>query len=229
MEADSRAPSPDEDYAAGLQGYSKEDLIGILNSIDQEKFPDRYAMAKRRYLEITGDPALGGYGREDRFHTGWRRFFALILDAVFLAIAGFLILYPLSMLGSPMSFGSHILDHLLGPLYGVIAVWKFGKTLGKHICGVEVVTWPDERKAGLREAVLREAVPLALLGLTMIAWALPQDSRGIWPLISGAAGYAVGIGAFVWTILEIVTMLLDPQRRALHDKIAGTVVIKKSR
>jgi uncharacterized RDD family membrane protein YckC len=229
MEADSRSHSPDDDFEAGLQGYSKEDLISILNSIDREKFPGRYAMAQRRYLEITGDPALSGSGREDRFHTGWRRFFALILDAVFLAIAGFLILYPLSMFGHLMSFGSGILDHLLGPLYGVIAVWKFGKTLGKHICGVEVVTWPDERKAGLREALLREAFPLVLLGLTLVTWALPQDSRGIWPLISGAAAYAVGIGSFAWVILEIVTMLLDPQRRALHDKIAGTVVIKRGR
>jgi uncharacterized RDD family membrane protein YckC len=31
---------------------------------------------------------------------------------------------------------------------------------------------------------------------------------------------------FIWSILEIVTMLFDDRKRALHDKIAETVVIR---
>jgi uncharacterized RDD family membrane protein YckC len=30
----------------------------------------------------------------------------------------------------------------------------------------------------------------------------------------------------IWSILEIVTMMFDEKNRALHDKIADTVVIK---
>ena len=34
--------------------------------------------------------------------------------------------------------------------------------------------------------------------------------------------------AGIWFVLEIITMLLNKKRRALHDLIAGTVVVRTS-
>ena len=38
----------------------------------------------------------------------------------------------------------------------------------------------------------------------------------------------IGWGGLVWSLLEIATMLTNSKRRALHDLIAGTVVVRVS-
>lgn len=36
----------------------------------------------------------------------------------------------------------------------------------------------------------------------------------------------LGIGSLLWFVAEIVTSLMNQKRRAVHDFIAGTVVVK---
>jgi hypothetical protein len=35
-----------------------------------------------------------------------------------------------------------------------------------------------------------------------------------------------GFGYLAWNLIEIITMLRDPHKRAFHDKISGTVVVR---
>lgn len=69
-----------EDYAERVQKYSKEELIEVLSSIDREKFPDRFQIARRRYEEIKDDPAFARTDPLEKYQIGTRRFFAMGID-----------------------------------------------------------------------------------------------------------------------------------------------------
>jgi uncharacterized RDD family membrane protein YckC len=179
------------------------------------------------YRELANDPAFDMSDPNARYYTGWRRFFAIILDFIFLSIAGYLLMLPLHLLGLSRFFGFFDPEFLLNASYPVLAIWLYGKTLGKKLCGLEVRSWPDEGRVGLSASIMREIIPIALAVLSPLLTLLPEDNgRGVGGFISLAVGFLVVVGYLGWIILEIVTMLLDPQRRAFHDKIAGTVVVK---
>jgi uncharacterized RDD family membrane protein YckC len=170
-----------------------------------------------------GNPVLSGKDDLWKYQTGWRRFFAGILDSVFISIIATPLALAYRFLSSSESGPDA--DFIVGTVYMVCLTAVYGKTPGKHFCKVKVVAYPDEGKIGFREAVMREIVPFI-----MVVFILPMDyfwnqTRGPNPL--GLAWAAMimmsGIG---WTILEVATYLLDPKRRAFHDKIAGTVVVK---
>lgn len=78
------------------------------------------------------------------------------------------------------------------------AVW--GQTLGKLAVGSRVVAEADGTLPGWRRSTIR--------------WALP-----------GLAGRLPYIG--LWVSLVILgSLVLDPRRRGLHDKAAGTIVVR---
>jgi uncharacterized RDD family membrane protein YckC len=79
--------------------------------------------------------------------------------------------------------------------------------------------------------VLRDIVPIATFPLTLFA--LPDVLRGIDPLVRRFASDAPSLSDQVtswiftfWNVAEIVTMLTTAKRRALHDLIAGSVVVR---
>jgi uncharacterized RDD family membrane protein YckC len=90
-----------------------------------------------------------------RYAGFWRRFLAVFIDGILLGIVNFIvqmaILVPsMSMLGTgdPANLGANVA--LLVLVYGIqiatnftyetVLIWKYGSTLGKTICGLEVVT-----------------------------------------------------------------------------------------
>jgi uncharacterized RDD family membrane protein YckC len=100
---------------------------------------------------------------------------------------------------------------------------KYGQTLGKMACKI-VVLDVSEQSLTMRQAVLRDILGLILLcvGLTHN---IPRIVQGI--DISAPPNLLIvfsGLGLF---LVEIVTMFTNDKRRALHDFIAGSVVIRK--
>jgi uncharacterized RDD family membrane protein YckC len=84
----------------------------------------------------------------------------------------------------------------------------------------------------LRQAAMRDILPL-ILSIVGVLIALPDVAHGKHPYPDAVAGLA-GISTFhrvvlwsslAWWILEVATMLSNSKRRALHDFIAGTVVM----
>ena len=126
----------------------------------------------------------------------------------------------------------------LGCGYQVYFHARWGQTLGKMAAHVRV-TAVDGSPIGFRQAFLRSAVDI-LLGVLYVAayaWALLQippaeyasltwfeqtrrlgELEGPWQWLTWLQG--------VWTVSEVVTLLFNRRRRALHDFIAGTVVIR---
>jgi uncharacterized RDD family membrane protein YckC len=171
-----------------------------------------------------------------KYGTFWQRFFALWID--------FFVLLPLIALQMwlsslsktcalvqiiPMTFvfiGYHIYLH-----------GRFGQTAGKWVMGIRVVKLNGER-IGWREAWLRSSVDIGFASLGDISRTIAlvrlsdadfdvgwrQRAQAIIALEPHTLRW-VGFAAGCWGWSEVFVMLLNRRRRALHDFIAGTVVV----
>jgi uncharacterized RDD family membrane protein YckC len=115
--------------------------------------------------------------------------------------------------------------------YSVLLHWRWGQTLGKRVTGVRVHSLSGG-PLSLRQAARCDILPL-ILSIVGVLLDLPDVAHGKNPYPDAAAGFA-GISTFhrvvlwsslAWWILEVATMLSNSKRRALHDFIAGTVVM----
>jgi len=112
-------------------------------------------------------------------------------------------------------------------IYSVCMHAARGQTLGKWLMDVRVIRC-DESPLGLRHALVRDSVPIVLTAV----WAVGNVPR----VLTGEApqGYASlgGVGSLVsvfdqaWLYLEIITMFFNAKRRALHDLMANSVVVR---
>lgn len=117
--------------------------------------------------------------------------------------------------------------------YTVIFHACYGQTVGKMVTRVRVVDFLTEGAISWRQAWLREGIPMAL-SVGLIACEVYLVLTGEVSQRDLADGRAFANGPFllldllpsVWFIAEVVTMMTNDKRRALHDLIAGTVVIR---
>jgi uncharacterized RDD family membrane protein YckC len=174
----------------------------------------------------------------------WRRFGAFWLD--------FLVLLPLAGLnrwGTDHYRMYWVYDYLplvlFSLFYNVYLVRRFGGTPGKLILRLQIKR-TDGTAIGYREAILRYlpeclanvagslGMVLAAMAMAMAMtdadyFALPYHDRiaQLTALRPPWTGYAT-IAASVWVYSEFIVMLTNEKRRALHDFIAGTIVIVRA-
>lgn len=182
---------------------------------------------------------------EKKYKTFWRRFFAIIIDGLVLIPITMLLEYITQMTG--VQFFSWF-DNVTIYAYTIILHGLYGQTLGKYILRIKVLTL-SETKISFKNAFLRDAIPLLLtfiiVGYMFVHFAplfssfdtkeplseqqlaelnlqvMRQMTKAFIPMM------ILGFMHFVWVLLELITMLTNDKRRALHDFIAGTVVVKK--
>ena len=183
----------------------------------------------------------------------WRRLLAWVVDSVvmgvvFAATATAIVLIYL-LIATPWStedeshvegwvfvgivffaVGLGVVAAILFQFIMILMVAKHGQTLGKRLLKVQVI-WESNGELGFRRALVRE-----LLGKWIV-----------WIVFSASLYYLVG---FVWEwipfpweiftffggvfipalilspLFSFIWMILDRHRQALHDKIAGTYVVK---
>lgn len=111
-------------------------------------------------------------------------------------------------------------------LYSVLMHGFYGQTIGKRFAGVKVLDI-SEKPITMRQAFLRDSV---YIGLNIIALLLFLYMRVVGELpntpVINLTRYLVGYAALGWFLLEILTTLTNKKRRAVHDFIAGTVVVR---
>ena len=154
-----------------------------------------------------------------KYKTVLYRIIAAITDAIFIS----LFLYILMK----YAFGIELFDNSertpflntmlsLSPyIYSIAFHAIFGKTIGKMFSGIKVVKNTDETKISVTQAFLRDCIPFILV----VIYAIPALSSFYIIIL------LTSIINILWPVLEIVTTLTNKKRRALHDFIAGTVVI----
>ena len=154
-----------------------------------------------------------------RYQTGLRRVAAAVIDALLLSAPG----TALTANGALTPNGQAILEQVnafLPLLYSIVLHYRFGQTFGKKLVGIKVLDVSETRLPSWRQAVLRDSVWLGLevLGLVLAVVDFVNLEWLAWGVVNAS---------LLWVILEITTMLLSPKRRAIHDLLAGTVVVRE--
>ena len=117
--------------------------------------------------------------------------------------------------------------------YSIAMHARFGQTIGKMVTRIKVVT-TGGGSISWRHAVMRDSVFLLLVFIG-IAMHLPLAMSGTNPysqdgvrLLNSPLDKFVRNAQSVWLYAELVTMWSNARRRAVHDFIAGTVVVRLS-
>ena len=175
------------------------------------------------------------------YATFWQRFAAIWID--------FFILLPLAvvyiLLGSISRVAALVLVIAVPAACATYTIYyngRFGQTIGKRTVGIRIVRTTGEA-IGWREALLRSSVDVLFSAVGMAAsfvtlaaitdtefyrvgWVQEsvnlQTQQSSWLRWTDVAGQ-------IWFWSELVVMLFNSRRRALHDFIAGTVVISEER
>ncbi len=166
-------------------------------------------------------PGVGSEPTALIYRTGWRRVGAALVDSC--------VLLPLSALGALVSISHErgwvpiaaelVLQSKLVGYSVALHAWT-GQTVGKWLLGVQVQDEQSRRTPRLTQAMLRDAVPVAvaaLMGLRVVG------CRG---LCEDPPPVALDVAVAAWWVLDLATMLFDRRRRSLHDHVAGTVVVR---
>ena len=108
---------------------------------------------------------------------------------------------------------------------------KYGQTIGKMVTKVKIIDAKTHNPISFRHAIVRDSIPILIIIISEVylAYHLATGTISIDDLINGESG--TGAGWFLWIfagwyLAEIITMLTNDKRRALHDFIAGTVVVR---
>lgn len=162
----------------------------------------------------------------DKYQTFFPRLIALLIDSF--------IMIPLFVFDQwfrewqfpPLFFYFWIpLSSLVFPVYSITMNAKFGQTLGKMWMKVKVTDVSEEKEITLPQAILRDLPQLIFNSAAIIIGisALSYDEKSIEMM------YAYGtfnVIAGLWSLADIIVFLFNDRRRALHDLIARTIVVK---
>jgi len=126
-----------------------------------------------------------------------------------------------------------VVQNLAWLFYTVLMHAWYGQTYGKMVCKVRVVDFPSEGAISYWQAFLREGIPIAA-SFGIIGYEIYAAGKGVFTSDAATKDMILKNKAFlllaalpvVWFLAEAVTMLTNEKRRALHDFIAGTVVVR---
>jgi len=151
-----------------------------------------------------------------RYQTFGSRFLAAIIDGIILSFVYSLFVRFIFRFDSSQT--NQLLDDSLYYIYSIFSHYKYGQTIGKKITNVKVVSNLDESKLiGLANAIKRDNVGIILSILGFLIYNSPgQFDLSVYMLLFSTVG---------WGLAEIVSMLFNKKRRAIHDYLANSVVI----
>jgi uncharacterized RDD family membrane protein YckC len=149
----------------------------------------------------SGPPGAAPVDAFGRPLAGWgQRVGALVIDEVFVRIVSSLAVFAL---GLHRTFGGRILWlAMAAAYYAVLNGSEMGQTFGKRAFGIQV---RDATGEGGTIGVGRAGMRFVTVGL-----------------------YRIVLFFGLFTLLDGLWPLWDPRRQALHDKIAGSVVVRVS-
>lgn len=153
----------------------------------------------------------------------WKRFLSDILDNIFLGLLGYVLIWVIQL--TNIDFGENIawIGLIIAFLYVGILQSSLGEgqSLAKKILNIQVVRL-DGKYLSLPMSFLRYSV------LSFIAYHRVSSSIFI-TLFPNSTWIDTPFLCFVWILfLGCVFMVpIHPQKRGVHDLIAGSIVIKK--
>ena len=174
------------------------------------------------------------FPQTERYSTFGPRFWTGSVDACVLWPFGFALSVLLAItLPKLVAAVLIVAQACVGLIYKVFLQGKYGQTYGKMICKVKVVVYGTESPISYRRALLREAIPW-LVGFVFVVYEEYALFSGAWSQALIANDRITEYRAFwilssipmLWLVAEIITLFSNNKRRALHDYIAGTIVVR---
>jgi uncharacterized RDD family membrane protein YckC len=156
----------------------------------------------------------------EKYNTLWRRFIALFIDSIILIPVNWGIALALSIINILPTLITSAFTGLISVLYYILMHYYFGQTVGKMAGKVKVLD-DSETPVNFGQSVLR-SLPQLLPVMFAFSFSTADetaDSIALWAgLIYGFTG--------LFSIADIIVCLANDKRRALHDFIAGTIVVR---
>jgi uncharacterized RDD family membrane protein YckC len=161
-----------------------------------------------------------------------RRVIAYLVDGLIVGALVFLVVTVMTVLFGPTvrfddsSTNGLIVDRaraitnavvgvLVGALYFVGSWIRTGRTVGAAVFDLRVVAVDGTRRLSVAEAVIRWiaiGAPFALLS----------------PIVRGSATLvsSLTLATIVWSVVLLVTTIVDRRHRGIHDRLARSIVIR---
>lgn len=179
------------------------------------------------YRKSTFPPSL-------RYSTFGPRFWTGSVDACVMLPVGFAFSALLALaLPTVIAAALFFSENMIWLVYTVYMHAKYGQTYGKMVCKIKVVDFKTEHAISFRQALLREGLPImvsfGIVGYQMYALltgAISRENLTQGKLESTGPFWLLVSLPLLWFAAEVLTMLTNEKRRALHDFIAGTVVVR---
>ena len=160
------------------------------------------------------------------YKTFWRRLGALIIDGLlFVPLTGL----TFFLMWRGLGFGTYLVLTLLSTAgyatYFILMHGRSGQTLGKMATGVKVITI-DDQPLTYGGAALRY-LPFILVGIITalpMFFYLAKAGEVSFQTITQAPRWSNWLN-WIWMLAQLITLLTNPMRRAIHDFLAGTKVV----
>lgn len=169
----------------------------------------------------------------------WIRLGALLLDFLIVLPVSLLTLY-INGLSKNAYFFTVFPSFIFGLWYYIYLVKKYGGTPGKLIVGITIIKI-DGENIDWKEAILRHIVlfGISIFGIVLtivtlmhsntlhyesLGWMQKQQYlMALSPILFSFYTWTTNI----WIYSEYIVLLTNKRKRAIHDYIAGTVIVKK--
>jgi uncharacterized RDD family membrane protein YckC len=157
----------------------------------------------------------------EKYETFWRRVGAAFLDSVVLIPVNWGVSFAVVLLNTPSLMLSWAVPSFIASLYYILMHYYGGQTLGKMAAKVKVLD-DSENRLSLGQAILR-SLPQLLIPMFAVSFSTADPSAA--EPIALWAGVIYGFTVVFW-IADAMVCLASEKRRALHDFIAGTIVVR---
>ena len=153
----------------------------------------------------------------DKYDTIWRRVWALVLDGILIMIANWLIL--ILLMSTPPMFRI-IFSGVISAGYYILMHNAYGQTVGKMAAQIKVLS-RAETPINLGQSISR-SLPQLIPVMFAVSFSTADNA------IISTQGWFVTIYEFTFLFyaVDAIVCLIFQKRRALHDFIAGTVVVR---
>lgn len=110
--------------------------------------------------------------------------------------------------------------------YSVYCHTKFGQTIGKWVVGVKILDIGEINQITIYQAFLRDSIYFTIetigLGYTLFMTVQTDKHNYVIDAYEDFTKQPI----YLWTILELISMLTNKKRRSINDFIANTVVVR---
>jgi len=178
-------------------------------------------------------------GVSENIYAGfWLRLGSLLLDFVFVIPVTILILY-LNSLGKEIYFYTILPGLLFGLWYNIYLPKRYGGTAGKLVVGIKIIKI-NGQSIEWKEAILRHIVLLimTIFSIVIMIFCVLQADESTYINLSWLkqSAYLMTFAPIlfkvytwssnIWIYSEFIVLLTNKRKRAIHDYIAGTVIVK---